>query len=114
MKSMKIEGDKMEISKSDWRLFREKLPQWQENYIDRLNREYIELLRADQAPSDKFWALDERIKTDRRKPGVVLSIRKSDVVFQLAALLHDEAICMEDLDDFSDELKESVKRILQY
>ena len=82
--------------------------------MNRLNREYIELLNSDQPPSDKFWALDERIKTDRRKPGVVLSIRKSDVVFHLAVLLHDEAICMEDLDDFSDELKESVKRILQY
>ena len=104
----------MEISKSDWRLFREKLPQWQENFMDRLNREYIALLSSEQAPSEKFWALDERIKADRRMPGVVLSLRKSDVVSQLAALLHDEAICMEDLDDFSDELKESVKRIFQY
>ena len=104
----------MEISKNDWRLFREKLPQWQENYMDRLNREYIELLSSDQAPSDKFWALNDRIRTDRRKPGVVLSMRKSDVVFQLAALLHDEAICLEDLDDFSNELKASVKRFFQY
>ena len=104
----------MEISKSDWLLFREKLPQWQENYMDRLNKEYIALLSSEQAPSEKFWALDERIKTDRRKPGVVLSMRKSDVVFQLAALLHDEAIRIEDLDDFSGELKEAINRILHY
>ena len=26
----------MEISKRDWKLFREKLPAWQENYMDRL------------------------------------------------------------------------------
>lgn len=104
----------MEITKSDWRLFCEKLPQWQENFMDRLNREYIALLSSEQTPSEKFWALNERIKADRRKPGVVLSLRKSDVVFQLASLLHDKAIRMEDMDDFSDELKESVKRILQY
>lgn len=29
----------MEISKSDWKLFREKIADWQENYMDRLNKE---------------------------------------------------------------------------
>lgn len=104
----------MKISTSDWRLFREKLPQWQENYMDRLNKEYIALLSSEQAPSEKFWALDDRIKTDRRKPGVVLSMRKSDVVLQLAALIHDEAIQMEDLAEFSDELKEAINQIIQF
>jgi hypothetical protein len=26
----------VEISKSDWKLFRERLPKWQEHYMDRL------------------------------------------------------------------------------
>ncbi len=30
----------MEISKSDWKLFREKIADWQENYMDRLNKEF--------------------------------------------------------------------------
>ena len=34
----------MDISKKDWKLFREKLPDWQENYMDKLNKQYIELL----------------------------------------------------------------------
>ena len=114
MKSLKGDGDNMEISKSDWHLFREKLALWQENYIDRLIRNYIELLSSDQAPSEKFWALEERIKTDKRKPGVVLSMRKSDIIYQLVALLNDEVIRIEDLDDFSDELKDSIKQILRY
>ena len=29
----------MEISKSDWKLYREKIADWQENYMDRLNKE---------------------------------------------------------------------------
>ena len=33
----------MEISKADWKLFRERIGVWQEAYMDRLNREYIEL-----------------------------------------------------------------------
>ena len=31
----------MEISKKDWKLFREKLAGWQENYMDKLTKEYI-------------------------------------------------------------------------
>ena len=29
----------MDISKKDWKLFREKLPDWQENYMDKLNKQ---------------------------------------------------------------------------
>ena len=32
------------VSKSDWKLFQEKLPVWQENYMERLIKEYISLL----------------------------------------------------------------------
>jgi hypothetical protein len=36
----------IEISKSDWKLFRERLPEWQEHYMERLTKEYIELLSS--------------------------------------------------------------------
>lgn len=46
----------MEISKKDWKLFREKLAGWQENYMDQLTKDYIALLSADDRnASDKFW-----------------------------------------------------------
>ena len=54
----------MDISKTDWKLFREKLPGWQEAYMERLNNEYVALLTSNEKASDKFWALDERIKQD--------------------------------------------------
>lgn len=41
----------MEISKRDWKLYREKIAQWQENYMDRLNKEYIELLSSKEGES---------------------------------------------------------------
>ncbi len=44
------------ISKSDWKLFREKLPEWQEKYMEKLVGEYITFLsQDDKAASDKFW-----------------------------------------------------------
>ena len=33
----------MDISKRDWKLFREKLAGWQENYMAQLNKEYTAL-----------------------------------------------------------------------
>lgn len=42
-------------------LFRNKIADWQEAYMDRLNKEYIELLSEDSNPSEKFWRLERRI-----------------------------------------------------
>lgn len=35
--------------------------------MDKLNREYLELLSGEGNPSDKFWGLEERIKKDKKK-----------------------------------------------
>lgn len=55
------------ISEKDWKLFRTKVPGWQEKYMERLNREYIELLLGEGAPSEKFWALEKRIHQDKKE-----------------------------------------------
>ena len=75
----------MELSRNDWKLFRERLPGWQERYMDKLACEYAEFLTDDsRQPSERFWALNKRIREDRRKPGVQLELRKQNVVFDLA------------------------------
>lgn len=103
----------MEISKRDWNLFREKLADWQESYMDRLNKEYIKLLSKEGGnPSDKFWALEKRIKRDRKRPGVMLEMEKSETIYNIVMLIQDKVIRFEDLDEFSDGLKAAVKMIL--
>ena len=54
-----------QFEEKDWKLFREKLPEWQEAYMERLIKEYAELLNSDKAATGKFWALDKRIRADR-------------------------------------------------
>ena len=103
----------MEISKKDWKLFREKLPEWQEKYMENLNQEYIELLQKEGNASDKFWKLEKRIRTDKKKPGVIMELRKSDLVFDLVGLLRDGVIEIHELDDFSDDLKEMVRHFIE-
>ena len=41
-----------------------------------------------------------------------MELRKGDVYWDIAKLIHDKVISFDDLDDFSDDLKEAVKLIL--
>ena len=103
----------MEISKSDWKLYREKVAGWQENFMSRLNNEYIALLSADdKVASDKFWELEKRIKNDRRHPGVIIEMSKSNAVFDIVRLIKLDVITYDDLADFSDDLQQAVKELL--
>lgn len=103
----------MEISKKDWKLFREKLAEWQENYMERLNKEYIALLSADDKnASDKFWELEKRIKKDKKHPGVIMEMSKSEAIWNIVDLIRLGVITYDDLSDFSDDLKQAVKLIL--
>jgi len=96
------------FTKKDWTLFRNKIADWQEAYMDRLNKEYIDLLSEDANPSEKFWRMDKRIKEDRKKTGVQLEMSRSNLIYNIISLINEGAISYEDLEEFSDELKEAV------
>lgn len=102
-----------EISKSDWKLFREKIGDWQENYMQRLEQEYISLLSDDgKLASDKFWELEKRIKKDKKSSGVILQMSTSEAIWNIAYMIKLKVIALEDLEDFSDNLKEAVTLML--
>ena len=102
----------MEVSKKDWKLFRACIGEWQEAYMDRLTKEYIDSLCGDENASDKFWKLEERIKKDKKHPGVMLELSKENMIFDIVALINRDVITVVDLKDFSDELKEDVNYLL--
>ena len=58
-----------EISKADWKLYRTRLAVWQEAYMERLTQEYIEILSGEGRGSQKWWALEKRMKEDREMSG---------------------------------------------
>lgn len=99
----------MEIAKQDWDLFRKKISSWQEAHMDRLNREYMNILSSEGNPSDKFWLLEKRINQDKKRPGVVIQMRKQNLAFDLASLINDGVITFADIEEFSNETKEIVK-----
>lgn len=103
----------MEISKSDWKLFREKVPAWQEHYMEQLVKEYIRLLSTPGKATDHFWELEKRIKIDRKHPGVLIEMRKSNAIWDIALYVKDGVIKINDLDGFSNELIDAVNLILR-
>ena len=101
------------FSEKDWKLFRKKITDWQEGYMERLCKEYINLLSSDINASDRFWELEKRIKADRKKTGVIATMSRSQMIFNIASLVNDGAINMDDLEEFSDDLKEAVRKMLR-
>lgn len=96
------------FTKKDWTLFRKKIVEWQEAYMDKLNKKYIKLLSGDADPSEKFWKLEKSIRKDKKKTGVQLEMTRSKFIFNIISLINEGAICFENLDEFSDELKETI------
>lgn len=96
----------MDFSKKDWTLFKEKVVIWQENRMAKLCNEYVELLSSSASSADKFWALEERIRHDRRRASVCLRMSRSEMPFAILRLLDEGSISIDDLSDFSDEMKE--------
>ena len=103
----------MDITKADWKLFQEKLPKWQEAYMGRLNKEYIELLNGGGLASEKFWELSKRIREDKHNPGVQLRIEKKETDMNIVHLILNEVISLEDLTEFSPELQTEVSKLVE-
>lgn len=103
----------MQISECDWKIFRKNIPEWQERYMKRLEMEYIALLQNEKSASAKFWELEKRIKQDKKSPGVIIDMRRSTVINSIVSLVSDGIISLDDLEEFSNDLKERVKYIVE-
>ena len=104
-----------DVAESDWKLFRKRLPGWQESRMERLIGEYMEILGGEVPASERFWALEKRIREDARRPGVVVrNVRRSTMYDEIARLVLDGAITLDDLDGFTDDVTGYVRRRLEW
>ena len=85
--------------KSDWHLFQSLLPQWQEAYTARLCDEYAAILTGPYRGSDAFWEVKRLIRKDKKRLNA------------MSDLLHEQAITMVDLAEFSAGLRKRVRDI---
>ena len=95
-----------DVVESDWKLFKKLLPEWQERHMEELIDQYIEILNGSAEASNRFWALEERINRDKLSSGVLANdIRRSTMRRQIANLLIDNVITLDDLDGFTEDIK---------
>ena len=82
--------------------------------MEGLVKAYADFLNDDKKPaSEKFCELEKRIKEDKRHPGVIMEVNKSEVIWDIVRLIRLKVITYDDLSDFSDELQMEVKRMLE-
>ena len=99
-----------DVNETDWQLFKERIGQWQENFMERLNSEYARILADERiTASEKFWKIEKRINADKSKYGVICRRSRSTLLGNMIRLYGEGAITDNDLDGFSEELVKSVK-----
>ena len=79
--------------------------------MEKLLKQYIKLLSSKENASERFWKLEKKIKQDKKHPGVRIELRKSDAIWDIAIFVKKKVITMDDLDEFSDDLKKAVRNL---
>ena len=97
------------FSEKDWKLFRNKISDWKEAYMEKLNKEYVALLSGKGNASDKLWKWEKRLREDKKDCGVQCEMSRSNQFYIMLSLLNEGAITFDDLEDFSDDLKDTMK-----
>ena len=101
------------MTKEDWSLFQTLLPQWQERFMSRLCDKYAAVLTGPYRGSEAFWEVKRLIRQDVKRIGAMAGCEQSEVASIFADLLREQVITVEDIADFSDEVKEMVEYLMR-
>lgn len=101
------------MTKEDWSLFQTLLPQWQERFMSRLCDKYAAVLTGPYRGSEAFWEVKRLIRQDVKRIGAMAGSEQSEVASIFADLLREQVITVEDIADFSDEVKEMVEYLMR-
>ena len=101
----------MDVSTSDWKVFRRRVPEWRERYLRLRNEEVVGLLRDEAlTPTERFWQAKERMAEEARVLQACLDGHsKRKVAWYLSLMYGHEMIGEDDLDEFSEGLRASVR-----
>jgi hypothetical protein len=106
----------MEPKTSDWKKFRNSLDKWRESYLIRKNNEIRAILeRNNLTATEKFWDIFEFQKKESKILHHCLDgYSRSNMTLHMDLMKKYGMISQEDLEEFSEELQEFLKRIREY
>jgi hypothetical protein len=97
-------------AESDWKRFRAIVPELRERYLRDRNADLISTLQDEAlTPTEKFWTASERME----EIGGILRTclddhRRSTMIHALRLMVHHQMITDEDLNGFSEELRDRI------
>ncbi len=99
------------INESDWKLFRDSLSDWREQYLKEKNKEIADILqRPGDSPTERFWSTKEIIDKEAQLLQKCLDgVSRSNMVLRILMMYRHNIIPEEDLMKFSDELQQKVR-----
>jgi hypothetical protein len=99
---------------SDWRQFCAMVPDLRERYLEAKNQELTNMLTgSDQTPTERFWATFEQMKKESKILQDCLDNHsRSQMSMSMMLMLRHGMLKKEDLNEFSDELREQLMAFL--
>ena len=103
----------MEPNKSDWKKFRDSLDKWRERYLKKKNDEIRAILEdKNLTETENFWnVFDFQKKESRVLRDCLDGYSRSSMTFHMALMIKYEMITQADMEEFSEELQDSLKNI---
>lgn len=81
--------------------------------MDKILEEYKEIIDRKEVASKRFWHLHDKIKDDLENPGVLITFTsRNNLKDIILSLYSHNVITFEELNDFSDEIKDYIKLVM--
>ena len=82
--------------------------------MSKVNKKIEKLLHnPSKQASEKFWEIEKLIYSERKKPGVLVEMKRSSMLTNILMLIKTKVITFEDLSDFTEDLQNDVKKIIE-
>ncbi|MDX2111269.1 MAG: hypothetical protein SFY80_13635 [Verrucomicrobiota bacterium] len=103
------------LNESDWKTFRNSLPELREKYLYKKNQDIVKLLNnPKESPTECFWKAEERIKEEARiLRDCFDGYSRSKMYLHIMLMCRYGILEKEDLEKFSEELQAEHREILE-
>jgi len=103
----------MKPKESDWKKFRNSLDKWRERYLKNKNDKIRAILDDNNlTETERFWDIIDFQKNESKKLRDCLDgCSRSNMTSHMALMKRYGMICQEDIEEFSEELQELLKKI---
>jgi uncharacterized protein YpbB len=99
------------MKESDWKTFRKSLPEVRERYLNKLNEELAQMLKAsDLSATERFWKTHEQINEEAKILQECLDgASRSRMETMIFSMLGCGMMRLEDLENYSQELRDRAR-----